>query len=146
MKRKTIKDKKKKLPPLKRRRKVLWELCKLIVRKRYVKLGGTWDCYTCGSMIDEASKAHTSHCIPQAFGGLLLRYDLRNLRVTDFRCNVNYGGNAGVYLWKLLKEIGFVEVNKMFELLDKRKEKVDNEREFIENLIVEYRTILSDLK
>lgn len=135
-----------KLPSLKRRKKVLWELCKGIVRKKYVKPDGTWDCYTCGKKIDEPKKAHTGHNINSHFGGIRLRYDLRNLRIQDHYCNINLGSNGSVYLWKLLKEIGYVEVTKMFELLDKRKEKVDNEREFIENLIEEYRIILSGLK
>jgi hypothetical protein len=135
-----------KLPSLRRRKKVLWELCKQITRKRYAKPDGSWNCYTCDKPIDEPKKAHTGHCINSHFGGLRLRFDLRNLRIQDHYCNINLGSNGAVYVMKLKKEIGDEEVNSMFKLLDIRKEKVDNEREFIEGLIVGYRIILSGLK
>lgn len=138
---------KKKLPSIRRRKKVLWELCKQITRKRYVNQDGTWNCYTCDKKIDVPKNAHTGHCVPQAFGGLYLRYDLRNLRIQDFRCNINYGGNGGVYVMRLRKEIGDDNVVDMFTLLDRKNEKKTSmvERMFIEDKIEEYRKILHSL-
>lgn len=90
-------------------------------------------------------KAHTGHCINSHFGGLRLRYDLRNLRVQDHYCNINLGSNGAVYLMKLRDEIGDEEVDALFTLLAMKNMKVENEREFIENLITSYRLILSSL-
>lgn len=142
-----MKEVKVKLPPLKRRKKVLWELCKQITRKRYILPDGTWLCWTCSKPILEPHKAHTGHCINSHFGGIRLRYDLRNLRVQDHYCNINLGSNGAVYLWKLMKEIGMKEVRSMFKLLEKKNDKLKpaEERELVEKLIVEYRLILAAL-
>lgn len=142
-----MKEKKVKLPPLKRRKKVLWELCKQITRTRYVLPDLTWKCYTCEKPIVESKKAHTGHCINSHFGGIRLRYDLRNLRVQDHYCNINLGSNGAVYLMKLRKEIGDNQVDEMFNLLKMKGKKMKSaeEREFVEKLITEYRIILSNL-
>lgn len=140
-----MKPKVKKLPPISRRKKVLWELCKQITRKRYLLPDGTWRCYTCEKKIDIPKKAHTGHCINSHFGGIRLRFDLRNLRIQDHYCNINLGSNGAVYLMKLRKEIGDNEVDKMFSLLILRKDKLEDERAFVENLITEYRLILSKI-
>ena len=120
-------------------------MCKQITRKRYIKPDGTWDCYTCGKKIDLPKKAHTGHCINSHFGGLRLRFDLRNLRIQDHYCNINLGSNGAVYLMKLRKEIGDAEVDALFALLDKKGEKVDNERSFIEERIIRCRLVLETL-
>ena len=142
MKRKSIKPK---LPRLSRRKKVLWELCKQIIRKRYVKDDGTWDCYTCGRRIDVPKKAHTGHCLNAAFGGLRLRYFLDNLRIQDHYCNINLGSNGAVYLRRLEAEVGHEQIDFMFSLLAQKKTPIEDERAFIENLITEYRLILKKL-
>lgn len=144
-KRKTRPDSKKRLPSLARRKKVLWELCKQITRARYIKEDGTWECYTCGSRIDVPKKAQTGHCINAAFGGIRLRFDLRNLRVQDHYCNINLGSNGAVYLMKLRDEIGDEEVYDMFNILAMKKTKLEDERAFIEDLIIKYRLILETL-
>jgi len=41
-------------------KKLIWEECKRIVRAKYQKEDGTWDCFTCGRRIDEPSKAQTN--------------------------------------------------------------------------------------
>ena len=132
------------MPSLARLRKELWKLCKLITRKRYLLEDGTWVCYTCGSKIDKPKKAHTGHGIPDAFGGLLLRYDLRNLRVQDMRCNFHFGGNGAVYLMKLRDEIGDEEVDDMFRLLAMKDFEIE-ERSFLLEKIDDYKKILETL-
>lgn len=132
------------MPSLKKLKEELWQLCKQITRKRYVLPDGTWVCYTCGSAIDAPYKAHTGHCVPDAYGGILLRFDLRNLRIQDMRCNLQLGGMGAIYLMRLRNEIGEEEVDDMFSLLYMRGKKI-NEREFLENKIKEYKLILSSL-
>lgn len=111
-----IKPKKKTPAQLK---KILWEHCKRIVRARYVNKDGTWNCYTCGRPILEPNNAHTGHFIPSGACGAFLRYDLRNLRIQDYYCNINLGGNGSSYYKHLVEEVGQEEVDQLFK--DKNK-------------------------
>ena len=100
-------------------RKILWEHCKRITRKRYMNKDGTWNCYTCGRIIDEPVKAQTGHFIPSSTCGAFLRYDLRNLRVQDYYCNINLGGNGSEYYRRMVLEVGQDKVDQLFQ--DKNK-------------------------
>lgn len=102
--------------PLKKSQDELWELCKLITRQRYQKSDGTWDCFTCGRPITDPGKAQTGHCIPSSVGGALLRYNLDNLRIQDYFCNINAGGNGAVFITNLRREIGDERVDAMLSL------------------------------
>lgn len=97
----------------------LWELCKQIIRQRYQNKDGTWNCYTCGRRIDEPAKAQTGHFIPSGSCGAFLRYDLRNLRIQDYYCNINLGGNGAEFYKKLVEENGQEYVDQLFR--DKQK-------------------------
>ena len=105
--------------PTKRLKIELWELCKKIIRKRYQNSQGNWTCFTCGRLIDEPAKAHTGHGIPSAVGGISLRYHLDNLRIQDYFCNINLGGNGAVFYRNLLEEIGKKRVDALFKLKQK---------------------------
>ena len=89
----------------------LWELAKLIIRKRY---GNT--CYTCGRTKLEGSNWHTGHFIPDAVGGAFLRYNLQNLRPQCYNCNINLGGNGGEFYRRLVEEEGQLYVDNLFQL------------------------------
>jgi len=67
----------------------LWELCKLVIRKRD---GDT--CYACGKSGLVGSNWHTGHFIPSVACGGFLRYELRNLYSQCYNCNINLGGNG----------------------------------------------------
>lgn len=97
----------------------LWKECKRIIRARYQNEDGSWNCYTCGRRIDEPFKAQTGHFIPSAACGAYLRYDLRNLRVQDYYCNINLGGNGGEYYKRLVENEGQEYVDQIFK--DKQK-------------------------
>ena len=84
----------------------LWEECKRITRLRYVKHDGTWDCFSCGKNIDEPAKAQTGHFIPSSTCSVELRYDLQNLRVQCYNCNINKSGNWVEYEKHLKTEMG----------------------------------------
>ncbi len=92
----------------------LWEECKRIVRAKYVNSDGTWNCYTCPKRIEYPSDAHTAHFIPDAACGAFLRYDLRNLRVCCYNCNINLGGNGSSYYKHLLEEEGQEYIDQLF--------------------------------
>lgn len=95
-------------------KKKLWEECKRIVRAKYIK-DGHYYCFTCDKRIDNLSSVHTAHFIPSASCGAYLRYDLRNLRICCYFCNVNLGGNGAMYYKKLLETEGQEYVDQLFK-------------------------------
>src|ERR1035437_10348204 len=105
--------------PLQKSKLRLWELCKEITRKRYINPNGTWNCYTCGRLIDLPSKAQTGHLIPSGSCGAYLRHDLRNLRIQDYYCNITLGGNGAEFYRKMVDEVGLKVVGELFR--DKNK-------------------------
>ena len=99
----------------KKLREELWNECKRIIRARYIRDDGMWNCFTCGALIDEPAKAHTGHCIPSSTCGAFLRYDLRNLRVQDYRCNINGGGQGAEFYKRLVETEGQEYVDQLFK-------------------------------
>lgn len=93
-------------PPLTRLKKKLWEECKRITRLRYQNHDGTWSCYTCGARLEQPSQAQTGHFIPSSVCSTEMRYDLGNLRVQCYRCNINLSGNWIEYEKRLNQEMG----------------------------------------
>lgn len=100
--------------PEKKLKKKLWELCKQIIRLKY---GNT--CYTCKKEGLEGSNWQTGHFIPSSTCGVLLRYDLRNLRPQCYHCNINLGGNGTAFYRNMLVECGQAYVDTLFA--DKQK-------------------------
>lgn len=121
----------------------LWELCKQITRLIYKNKNGTWNCYTCDRLIDEPSKAHTGHLIPSGSCGAFLRHDLRNLRVQDYYCNINLGGNGAEFYKRMVKEVGQKAVDKLFQ--DKNK-LIKADVIFYQKQIEKYTIILNSLQ
>lgn len=128
------KTRRKKLRPIKLLKKDLWELCKQLVR---IRDGST--CFTCNKTLVHGSDKHTGHCIPSSVCGLFLRYDLRNLAVQCYDCNINKGGMGFIFGSKLTALYGH-EFAK--ELEDDRRVIIENEREFLEETIAIYKTLL----
>lgn len=122
-------------------KKELWELCKQITRLTYIK-NGTWNCFTCGRIIDEPAKAQTGHCIPSGSCGAYLRYDLRNLRIQDYFCNINLGGNGAMFYKNLVIEKGQDYVDQLFK--DKNKV-IKADSIFYSLKIEEHKKILANL-
>lgn len=120
----------------------LWELCKLITRAKYRNKDGTFNCFTCGRLIDNDAKAQTGHFIPSSVGGALLRYELRQLRIQDYFCNINLGGNGSEFYKRLLAEIGQEEIDSLFTL---KGISVKADRIWYANKISEYQELLKVL-
>ena len=83
-----VKSKREKLIPVPKLKKQLWEAIKAEVRKRDKGV-----CQACGATGLEGSNAQTSHLIASSICGGYLRYDLRNLYLCCFRCNISLSGN-----------------------------------------------------
>lgn len=120
----------------------LWELCKKITRELYKNYDGTWDCFTCGRLIDQPAKAQTGHFIPSSTCGAYLRFDLRNLRIQDYYCNINLGGNGAMFYKNMVEDVGQEEVDQLFK--DKQIITQVN-KEFYTTRIDEYEQVLLDL-
>lgn len=123
--------------PIKKIQELLWKECRRIVRERYKHEDGTWSCFTCGRLIDEPSKAQTGHFIPSSTCGAYLRYDLRNLRIQDYFCNINCGGAGAEFYRKLVQEKGQDHVDEIF----KDKAKIVNAYDRYSELLEEYKKI-----
>jgi hypothetical protein len=96
-------------------KKKLWDECKRIIRKRYQREDGMWNCFTCERLIDEPFKAQTGHCIPSSTCGAFLRYDFRNLRIQCYMCNINGGGQGALFYKRLVETEGQEYVDKLFQ-------------------------------
>ncbi len=132
----------KKKTPEKKLKEDLWQLCKQITRLLYQNLDGTWNCYTCERIIDTPAKAQTGHFIPSSTCGAFLRHDLRNLRVQDYYCNINLGGNGATFYKKMVEDEGQEYVDQLFQ--DKNKS-IKADSIFYQKRIDEYTKILEIL-
>lgn len=72
-----------------------------------------------------------------------MRYHLDNLRIQDYRCNINLGSNGAVFLYKLQQEIGQERVDELFNL--KNQELNRDVVLFLEEKIEEYKKILKEI-
>lgn len=81
-------------------KKELWSLCREIIIQRHGS-----DCYTCGAKELSGSNRHLGHFIPSSVCSTEMRYDLDNLRICCYRCNIHLSGNW-VAFEKHLKEDG----------------------------------------
>lgn len=61
-------------------RKSLWDVCKLLIRRRDENI-----CQKCDKYV-EGSNCHTSHVIPVSFS-LRLAYDIVNLKILCYYCH-----------------------------------------------------------
>lgn len=105
-KKKAKKRTKSRKPSMRLLKSKLWAECKRIVRERYSHHNGGWYCYTCDSYLDEPRKAQTGHFIPSSICSVEMRYDLDNLRVQCYRCNINLSGNWPEFEKRLNAEMG----------------------------------------
>lgn len=94
--------------PISKIQRMLWELCKQIIRKQY---GNT--CYTCPASNLQGSNWHTGHLWAKASLGAYLKYDLRVLRPQCYKCNIHHGGAGAVFYARMLKENGQEYMNQL---------------------------------
>ena len=79
----------------------IWELCKQVIRKR----DGD-KCVICGTSGLEGVNAQTGHFIPSGACGAYLRFNIRNLHLSCYRCNINLGGNGAIFAKSLENKYG----------------------------------------
>lgn len=128
---------KKKVQTVSQLKKKLWEEVKRIIRAKYIT-NGKYTCFTCGKNIENMSSVHTSHFIPSAACGAYLRYDLRNLRVCCYFCNVNLGGNGSMFYKRLVETEGQDYVDQLFK--DKHVT-IKADAQWYQNKLEEYKAL-----
>lgn len=101
-----------KMPTTRRRRKtgeltklkkILWQLCRTIQINKYGKT-----CFTCARSNLEGGNCQLGHFITSSTCSVELRYDLKNLRIQCYHCNINLSGNWVVFERNLVAEGGDV--------------------------------------
>lgn len=100
----------------------LWENCRRISKLRYP---APHKCFTCDAEI-EKSNCQLGHFIPNSVGGALLRYNLDNLRLQCYRCNINLGGNGSEFYRRLLHEKGQKHIDDLFILKNQTTKAIDH--------------------
>lgn len=114
----------------------LWQECRRIMLARYIKNNSAHFCFTCDKIVD-GSNRQLGHFIPNSVGGALLRYNLDNLRIQCYYCNINLGGNGSEFYRRLVLEKGQDHVDKLFQLKTQTTKADDHYRK----LLAEYKTL-----
>lgn len=111
---------------------LLWQECRRVQIEKYKQKDGTWKCFTCEKPIDGSNK-QLGHFIANSVGGALLRYNLNNLRLQCYYCNINLGGNGAIFYKNLLKEKGQAHIDELFKLKGLTTKAIDTYKELLEN-------------
>lgn len=134
---KRCKLKRKSKSPTRKLQDELWQECRRVIQGRYVLPDGTYRCFTCDKPIEKSNK-QLGHFIPNACGGALLRYNLDNLRLQCYYCNINLSGNGSEFYRRLVIENGQAFVDNLFSI--KNKGSV-NAFQHYQKLLLEYKKI-----
>jgi hypothetical protein len=106
---KKVRSKVSKLPLPKLQRK-LWVVVRELAEKLYPK-----DCYTCESKNLTGHNCQLGHMIPKSVCGILLKYDIRQLRWQCSRCNIWGGGMGAEFVKRMMVREGTEYVEKIFQ-------------------------------
>lgn len=117
----------------------LWKITREIVLVRDERNGKHY-CYTCGREVD-GSNRQVGHFIPKAACPAELKYDLDNLRVQCYHCNINLGGYQSEFYRRLEKDCGKPYVNRLFKA---KNSLVKADKLWYEKKIAEYEKINED--
>ncbi len=117
---------------LKKLKERLWQLCREITIKR----DGS-DCFTCNSKDLQGSNRQLGHFISSSICSTELRYDLKNLRIQCYACNINKSGNWLAYENRLIREYGEEYVKELKERNEKTKGRMYRQ-DWYEGKIKEY--------
>jgi hypothetical protein len=115
--------KRKSKSPIKKIQEELWQECRRISLAKY-EINGKHFCYTCDKQV-ESSNRQLGHFIPNSVGGALLRYNLDNLRIQCYYCNINLGGNGSEFYKRLLSEKGQEYIDNLFYLKSQTTKAID---------------------
>lgn len=92
----------------------LWKATREIILSEYERNGKHY-CYTCDREVD-GSNRQVGHFIPKAACPAELKYNLDNLRIQCYHCNINLGGNQSEFYRRLEKDCGKEYIDNLFKL------------------------------
>lgn len=118
-------------------KKKLWTIF-----SKYIRARDGYKCITCGKK-GKGGQIHAGHFIPRASGGMSLYFHEDNVNAQCYRCNINLGGNGGVYYIELVAKRGQEVVDNIFFLKDQGYLKLGVED--YERMIEEYKIKLKEL-
>jgi len=95
--------------PLSKLQRKLWLVVRELAEKTYPK-----DCYTCGAKSLKGRNCQLGHMIPKSVCGVLLKYDIRQLRWQCSRCNIWGGGMGATFVKNMIIREGQEYVDKIF--------------------------------
>lgn len=121
-------------------KKKLWKLISLYVRTKDADSNGYVSCVTCG-ITKHYKEFHAGHFIPQAQGDAV-RYDIRNIHVQCYRCNINLGGNGPEYYPFMLKTYGEATINELRRLSNETVKYTESD---LEDMIESMTNMLEEL-
>jgi len=100
----------------KSKKEELWRLISRYVRLKAADSDGYVECVTCGNkMFWLKDGAQAGHFVPQAQGDAV-RFDLRNIHVQCYRCNINLGSNGPEYNAFMLRTYGQKTIDELRRL------------------------------
>ena len=93
----------------------LLDLISLYNKIIYSDDNGNCTCYTCGAPMQVGtSNCQNGHCFPRGlYSGLA--FELDNMRLQCYRCNISLGGNYTEFQDRLKKEIGEEQFNRLYD-------------------------------
>lgn len=92
----------------------LWKLISEYIRRRDAIVDGYASCVTCGRT-EHYKKMQAGHFIPQAQGDAV-RFDIRNIHIQCYRCNINLGSNGAEYYPYMVERYGEATVQELRRL------------------------------
>ncbi len=119
----------------------LWNECKRIIRKRYQTKTGSAYCYTCGKWLIEPRDQQTGHMFAKAVCPPHMKYDLTNLRVQCYHCNINLGGNGAIFIENMRKIEGDAYVDNIKDHCFKAENYQKVDADYYKKLLEEYKTL-----
>jgi len=95
--------------PLPKLQRKLWVVVRKLCGKIYPK-----NCYTCEAKNLKGRNCQLGHLIPKSTCGILLKFDIRNLRWQCASCNIWKGGNGAIFLRNMIIREGETYVDQIF--------------------------------
>lgn len=95
--------------PLSKLQRKLWVVVRELCGKIYPK-----NCYTCEAKNLKGRNCQLGHMIPKSVCGVLLKYDIRQLRFQCYRCNVWGGGMGATFVKNMIIREGEAYVDQIF--------------------------------
>ncbi len=125
----------------KRAKEKAWKEVSLFVRLEFADHNGMCTCVTCGHVAHYTQGMHAGHFVPQAQGDAA-RFEIDNIHVQCFRCNINLGSNGAEYTPFMVNKYGQERVDEIRQLAGKVVKYSESD---YNDMISKYKALISEL-